>query len=59
MNKYPQKKDKPIVASWRDARKAYFSDHYDGLGRRQQIEDTVKSGEYLPYTRYKHTTAGE
>jgi hypothetical protein len=44
---------------WRNAQKSDVPDYDDEPGRMQQIEDSVKNGEYLPHTKVKHTTAGE
>ena len=51
--------DRPTEAPWCNAQKSDIAEYDDEPGQLQQIEDSVKNGEYLPHTKVKHTTAGE
>lgn len=59
MNKKAQKKDRQSEIPRRNVQRSDTTEHDDEPGRLQQIEDSVKNGEYLPHTKDKRTTVGK
>ena len=54
----PQK-NRPNETPWRNVQKSDLPDYDDEPGQMQQIEDSVKNGEYTPSAKVKRTTTGE
>jgi hypothetical protein len=59
LNKKAQKKDRQNETPRRNAQKSDTAEPDDKPGRLQQIENSVKNGEYLPHSMVKRTTLGK